>query len=296
MTDQTKAAMQMGLEALEEAVAGMGGSYATWSITGKEAITALREALAQHPMDYNQGFVDGVEEGRAMSQPQERFANAGKVMPNLWPVINWLENGCDPKEAAKELRVYEASRGQNHSEQHLNMVQGEPVGYIPTAVCRFLSDNKTTAYAESQVWNKPREGYQAVYASQPSSPNLNCKSVQRRLATSWGYVLPEQQEPVAKVVRNEAGQIAMQKPDGSYFDMSKHIGQTFYTEPINLDQILHDPENQPSQYGTVPMEYVEAAIAETKEKAAHLVERFISGDGYAEPFISDIAAAIRSMK
>lgn len=25
---------------------------------------------------------------------------------NLLPVIQWLENGCDPKEAAKELRIY----------------------------------------------------------------------------------------------------------------------------------------------------------------------------------------------
>jgi hypothetical protein len=29
--------------------------------------------------------------------------------PNLDPVINWLENGCDPKEAAKELRLYAAA-------------------------------------------------------------------------------------------------------------------------------------------------------------------------------------------
>lgn len=26
-------------------------------------------------------------------------------MPNLDPVIFWLENGCDPKEAAKKLRI-----------------------------------------------------------------------------------------------------------------------------------------------------------------------------------------------
>lgn len=26
--------------------------------------------------------------------------------PNLQPVIDWLENGCDPKEAAKELRLH----------------------------------------------------------------------------------------------------------------------------------------------------------------------------------------------
>ena len=27
---------------------------------------------------------------------------------NLMPVITWLENGCDPKEAAKELRIYQS--------------------------------------------------------------------------------------------------------------------------------------------------------------------------------------------
>ena len=38
-----------------------------------------------------------------------------KTFPDLTAVINWLENGCDPKEAAKELRLYAAAiraRGQ----------------------------------------------------------------------------------------------------------------------------------------------------------------------------------------
>lgn len=30
-----------------------------------------------------------------------------KLRPNLGPVINWLESGCDPKDAAKELRIYQ---------------------------------------------------------------------------------------------------------------------------------------------------------------------------------------------
>ena len=30
------------------------------------------------------------------------------ALPNLMPVIAWLENGCDPMEAAKELRIYQA--------------------------------------------------------------------------------------------------------------------------------------------------------------------------------------------
>ena len=29
-----------------------------------------------------------------------------EAFPNLEPVITWLESGCDPKEAAKELRIY----------------------------------------------------------------------------------------------------------------------------------------------------------------------------------------------
>ena len=28
--------------------------------------------------------------------------------PNLQPVIDWLERGCDPIEAARELRIYQA--------------------------------------------------------------------------------------------------------------------------------------------------------------------------------------------
>lgn len=32
--------------------------------------------------------------------------------PNLWPVIQWLEGGCDPKHAAIELRLYAAKLGQ----------------------------------------------------------------------------------------------------------------------------------------------------------------------------------------
>ena len=42
------------------------------------------------------------------------------------------------------------------------------------------------------------------------------------------------QEPVAQIIRNEAGQITMQSPDGKSFDMSKFIGIQLYThaQPI----------------------------------------------------------------
>ena len=37
-------------------------------------------------------------------------SNQKAEMPSLYAVIQWLENGCDPKEAAKELRLYEEDR------------------------------------------------------------------------------------------------------------------------------------------------------------------------------------------
>ena len=51
---------------------------------------------------YQQGLADGAAAER-------------EAFPDLTAVINWLENGCDPKEAAKELRLYAAAiraRGQ----------------------------------------------------------------------------------------------------------------------------------------------------------------------------------------
>jgi hypothetical protein len=40
-----------------------------------------------------------------------------------------------------------------------------------------------------------------------------------------------EQEPVAKVVCNSAGQISMQTLDGNSFDISKYVGSMFYTTP-----------------------------------------------------------------
>ena len=45
---------------------------------------------------YQQGLADGAAAER-------------EAFPDLTAVINWLENGCDPKEAAKELRLYAAA-------------------------------------------------------------------------------------------------------------------------------------------------------------------------------------------
>lgn len=60
---------------------------------GFDAGWAAREAAKSD--DYEIGFNDAMEFYR---------------VPNLQPVIDWLEKGCDPKEAAKELRIYQAQR------------------------------------------------------------------------------------------------------------------------------------------------------------------------------------------
>jgi hypothetical protein len=47
---------------------------------------------------------DSLERFAALVAAAEREA-----FPDLSAVINWLENGCDPQEAAKELRLYAAA-------------------------------------------------------------------------------------------------------------------------------------------------------------------------------------------
>lgn len=56
----------------------------------------------QYSIGYEAGYQDGFDAALAEPVKQEPVAYL-----NLQPVINWLENGCDPKEAAKELRIYQ---------------------------------------------------------------------------------------------------------------------------------------------------------------------------------------------
>jgi hypothetical protein len=47
-----------------------------------------------------------------------------------------------------------------------------------------------------------------------------------------------EQEPVAKVVCNSAGQISMQTLDGNSFDISKYVGSMFYTTPPQQEPVV----------------------------------------------------------
>ncbi len=71
MNDQTRAAMLHGAEALERLINRAERVAPVVSHTERQALLEMREALAQHPMDYDKGFVDSVEEGLVMAQQQE---------------------------------------------------------------------------------------------------------------------------------------------------------------------------------------------------------------------------------
>jgi len=76
-----------------------------------DIIRMAREAFL--PYDYETGlplYIPQLERFAALVVAAEREA-----WPNLEPVINWLENGCNHKDAAAELRLYDAAiraRGQ----------------------------------------------------------------------------------------------------------------------------------------------------------------------------------------
>jgi hypothetical protein len=50
-------------------------------------------------------------------------------------------------------------------------------------------------------------------------------------AWAWKAKQSSQSEPVAKVIRNSAGQILIQDGKGGSFDMSQYVGQSFYAAP-----------------------------------------------------------------
>lgn len=74
----------------------------------KTVIEMAREAAAHHGHtlkdEPEQATIEFIERFAELVRADEREA-----FPRLQYVVDWLENGCDPKEAAKELRLYDAA-------------------------------------------------------------------------------------------------------------------------------------------------------------------------------------------
>ena len=79
----------------------------------EDIIRLFTEANGWSPKGF-ENTLDDLERFAALVAAAAK-AEEREAFPDLTAVINWLENGCDPKEAAKELRLYAAAiraRGQ----------------------------------------------------------------------------------------------------------------------------------------------------------------------------------------
>ena len=152
----------------------------------RPSITALREALAQpdhianagkviEPSDYDREFWgDGQPQGEWVDLTDEEIWNCKK------PLYRAFAREVIAKFKEKNTPVVQ----QDHSGEATDMVQ-EPVAWMD-------NDGNVCDHNEFDCFNIP------LYTTPPTAPNLNCKSVQRRLATSWGYVRKEEYD-MAKV-------------------------------------------------------------------------------------------------
>ena len=85
-----------------------GSTYRWWFVScagcGNELGECHSDRTLKHGADKPGRWEWADEHWNQVGAYAQRLRDA---MPNLLPVIQWLGNGCDPKEAAKELRVYQ---------------------------------------------------------------------------------------------------------------------------------------------------------------------------------------------
>lgn len=66
-------------------------------------------------------------------------------------------------------------------------------------------------------------------------------------------------------------------------------------EVKRLMQLFTDPENQPTQYGTVSLDYMEREIAKEREACAEVCKRLSKGRGcFVEEVLNEAVEAIRA--
>ena len=136
---------------------------------------------------------------------------------------------------------------------------------------RFVWNGEGWIEADEYVWKTtPDAERRELYATQQPNMNLNCKSVQKRLATVWGYVKAEQaeQEPVwwhYRINDNWDG-FDRNKPDDDVYDEGTLT--PLYTAPVRTKDMTDDEklELARSSIGKSRHWLVEAAIAADREK------------------------------
>lgn len=184
MNTQQRAAMQMALEALEVSTDWDVGARGK-QLQSMKAITALREALAQHPMDYDQGFVDGVEEGLAMVQPQESEVEHYRAIKKRNAEVVALET-AQPQEHKNQFapdydgtldmveliqeqaaKLEEWEKIKDPVVLHKNLLRGFPAQLTPDMLKHLLGENQPQGewvdLTEDEIQDVARElGYSFI--------------------------------------------------------------------------------------------------------------------------------------
>lgn len=115
---------------------------------------------------------------------------------------------------------------------------------VDGAIAWHLIDRHADGWAEVGAM---MDAWRNANPAQPEL-NLNCKSVQKRLATSWGYAKAEQaeQEPVGRWNWNEAKFEWLTK-----FDYHKHHMTPLYAAPVSIAKQSETDSSSSSMRTTV---------------------------------------------
>ena len=258
MNDQQRAAMQMALEALEVSTDWDVGARGK-QLQSMKAITALREALQEHALQTLSDIHQQIE------QPQENTARCGgcnKTAKDGWAlycVECWEKTQPQDTECPCGSECEKCSARCLPQESFSDCIWYTYIDFNEKPpYFRYDTGDNTAKENESTYYEIQEElkqfGYtiEDVYIdhdticgdivsinkalAQPQD-NLNCKSVQKRLATSWGYVKAQQQvEPVAWIHRYKTGaeQINTAPPE-------TYVGWThtpLYTTPPSVEAAI----------------------------------------------------------
>jgi hypothetical protein len=147
-------------------------------------------------------------------------------------------------------------------------------------------DDSTNPYEKDTFAYWAWAGWQAALA-QPAQKSCGCANCGKKDEDGWALYcvacidkikealaqpLPAAQpaqEPVVLVALNSSGQLRMQYQDGSAFDISKHVGERFYTTPPQRPWVdLTDDEISDIAINNPPAvhEFARAVLAKSKEK------------------------------
>ena len=74
-------------------------------------------------------------------------------------------------------------------------------------------------------------GYRSGAASAEYLEDTKRKLLAAIAALIAAPAAPQQAEPVAKIIRNDSGQVRMVDGSGEQFDMFAHVGQSYYAHP-----------------------------------------------------------------